>query len=129
MATFIETVTQTGLDIAQDLIDQGLIDGYQPDIVSHGFAGWMEVERQLEGTGVKSVPHNFGNGRYGARASVVFGAASKTFVSHEDERQRDHTYRTNGLSFEDGGYRVGDFHDHPVGSVQVDEPSQSELVR
>ena len=96
--------------VFQDLIDQGLIDGYQPDIVSHGFAGWMELERQLEGSGVKSVPHNFGNGRYGARASVIFGAASKTFVSHEDERQHDHTYKPDGLTFEDGGYRVGEFH-------------------
>ena len=96
--------------VFQDLIDQGLIDGYQPDIVGHGFAGWMEIDRQLEGTAVRSVPHNFGNGRYGARASVIFGSAAKTFVSHEDERQHDHTYKPDGLTFEDGGYRVGEFH-------------------
>ncbi len=94
--------------VFQDLIDQRLIDGYQPDIVSHGFAGWMDIERRLEGTGVRSVPHNFGNGRYGTRASVIFGTASKTFLSHEDERQLDHTYRPDGLTFEDGSYRVGD---------------------
>ena len=57
---------------------------------------------------MRSVPHNFGNGRYGTRASVIFGTASKTFLSHEDERQLDHTYRPDGLTFEDGSYRVGD---------------------
>lgn len=95
--------------VFQDLIDQRLIDGYQPDLVSHGLAGWMELERQLAGTGVRSVPHNFGQGRFGNRANVVFGAASKTFISHEDERQLDHTYKPDGVTFEDGDYRVGDF--------------------
>ena len=58
--------------VFRDLIDQGLIDGYQPDIVSRGFAGWMEIERELEGTGVRSIPHNFGNGRYGTRPVLGF---------------------------------------------------------
>ena len=46
----------------------------------------LKIERELEGTGVRSIPHNFGNGRYGTRAGVVFGTASKTFVTFEDER-------------------------------------------
>ena len=56
------------LPVSQDLIDQGLIDRYQPDLVSHGLAGWMETERQL-----------------------------------------DHTYKPDGVTFEDGAYRVGEF--------------------
>ncbi|NQW18250.1 MAG: hypothetical protein HQ478_12275 [Chloroflexi bacterium] len=95
--------------VFQDLIDQGLIDGYQPDIVSHGLLGWMDLERQLAGTKVLSVPHNFGNGRYGTVLGTLFGAASETFISFEDERQHDHTYVTDGLTFERGNHVVGNF--------------------
>ena len=63
--------------VFQSLIDEGLIDGYQPDIVSAGFSGWQAIERQLEATQVRSVPHNFGNGNFGTRADIIFGAASK----------------------------------------------------
>ena len=95
--------------VFQDLIDQGLIDGYQPDIVGRGLLGWMEIERELAGTNVRSVPHNFGNGRYGSALGPLFGAVSETFVSFEDERQHDHTYVTDGYAFKDGNYVVGDF--------------------
>ena len=95
--------------VFQDLIDQGLIDGYQPDIVALGLLGWMEIERQLAGTNVRSVPHNFGNGRYGSVLGPLFGAVSETFVSFEDERHYDHTYVTDGYTFKDGSYVVGDF--------------------
>ena len=95
--------------VFQDLIDQGLIDGYQPDIVSHGLLGWMEIERQLAGTNVRSVPHNFGNGRYGSVLGPLFGSVSKTFISFEDERQHDHTYTSHGFTFKDGKHIVADF--------------------
>ena len=104
--------------VFQDLIDLGLIDGYQPDIVANGFAGWMEIERKLAGTGVRSIPHNFGNGRYGTRAGVVFGSASETFVSFEDERQLDQTYRPDGIEFKNGAHRVDD---SPGLGLQIDE--------
>ena len=94
--------------VFQDLIDLGLIDGYQPDIVRHGLAGWMELENRLAGTGVRSIPHNCANGRYGTRLGVVFGTASETFVTFEDERQFDHVYMPDGIEFRDGAHRVGD---------------------
>jgi len=93
----------------QDLIDQELIDGYQPDIVTHGLLGWMQIERELAGTDVRSVPHNFGNGRYGSVLGPLFGSVSKTFISFEDERQHDHTYTSDGFTFKDGKHIVGDF--------------------
>ena len=104
--------------VFQDLIDMRLIDGYQPDIVAHGLAGWMDIERKLAGTGVRSIPHNFGNGRYGTRAGVVFGSASPTFVSFEDERQHEHTYLPDGIEFKDGAHRVDD---SPGLGLQIDE--------
>ncbi|MCZ6539982.1 MAG: hypothetical protein O6922_09195, partial [Chloroflexi bacterium] len=104
-------------DVFQDLIDDGLIDGYQPDVVGHGFLGWMEIERQLDGTGVRSIPHNFGNGSFGTYASIVFGAASETYVSLEDERILPH-FLTAQPEFTDGAYSP------PVGpglGVDIDE--------
>lgn len=94
--------------VFQDLIDEGLIDGYQPDVVGAGFAKWMEIEHRLEGTGVRSIPHDFGNGRFGTRAGQIFGAASETFVSLEDERQLDHVYKPDAFPFREGAYQVGD---------------------
>ena len=90
-------------DVFQDLIDDGLIDGYQPDVVGHGFLGWMEIERQLDGTGVRSIPYNFGNGSFGTYASIVFGAASETYVTLEDERILPH-FLTAQPEFKDGAY-------------------------
>lgn len=90
-------------EVFQDLIDDRLIDGYQPDIVGHGFLGWMDLERQLEGTGVRTIPHNFGNGCFGSYASIVWGAASETYVSLEDERNLPH-YLTPLPEFTNGAY-------------------------
>ena len=92
--------------VYRDLAEGGLIDGYQADIGAEGFASWMEIERQFAGTGVRSVPRNFGNGRFGTRAGVTFGAASESFLKFEDERQLDHVYKPDGFVFEDGEYIV-----------------------
>lgn len=104
-------------EVFQDLIDDRLIDGYQPDIVGHGYLGWMDIERQLEGTGVRTIPHNFGNGCFGSYASIVWGAASETYVSLEDERNPRH-YLTPLPEFTNGAYAL------PTGpglGVDIDE--------
>ena len=104
-------------EVFQDLIDDRLIDGYQPDIVGHGFLGWMDLERQLAGTGVRTIPHNFGNGCFGSYASIVWGAASETYVSLEDERNLPH-YLTPLPEFTNGAYAL------PTGpglGVDIDE--------
>ena len=71
--------------------------------VGHGYLGWMEIERQLKGTGVRSIPHNFGNGSFGTYASIVFGAASSTYVSLEDERILQH-FLAAQPNFRSGSY-------------------------
>lgn len=101
-----------------DLIEDGLIDGYQPDIVSHGFARWKEIEQQLEGTGVRSQPHCFHNGNFGTRAALIFGAASETFISIEDERSAPNVYRRDAFTFENGSYKVAEA---PGLGLEVDE--------
>ena len=99
------------------LIEDGLIDGYQPDIVSAGFLRWMEIEQALRGTKVRSIPHNFGNGTFGTFATVAFGAASKTFVSLEDERNIPHIFGPFP-PFKDGAYQV---QEKPGLGIAVDE--------
>ena len=101
-----------------DLAEDGLIDGYQPDIVSHGYTRWKEIERLLEGTGVRCVPHCFHNGNFGTRASLIWGAASESFISIEDERTAPNVYRQDAFTFENGSYAVADA---PGLGLEVDE--------
>lgn len=104
--------------VYRDLAEDGLIDGYQPDIVSHGYSHWKEIERQLEGTGVRSIPHCFHNGNFGRRASLIWGATSETFISIEDERSAPNVYRQDAFTFENGSYAVADA---PGLGLEVDE--------
>ena len=104
-------------DVFQDLIDEGLIDGYQPDIVSAGLLKWMEIDNALKGTGVRSIPHNFGNGTYGTFAAIAFAAATETFVSLEDERNIPHIYG-EFPEFKDAGYTVGS---EPGLGIKIDQ--------
>lgn len=93
-------------EIYRKLAQEGLIDGYQPDIVSQGYLRWKEIEGILEGTGVHSEPHCFGNGNFGTRAALIWGAASLSFLSIEDERCLPNVYRQDGFTFENGSYTV-----------------------
>ena len=93
-------------EVFRDLITEGLIDGYQPDIVANGFAGWQEIERFLASTEVRSIAHNFGNGNFGTRAGLIFGAASETFVTLEDERNLPNVYTGDDFVFGDGSYAI-----------------------
>lgn len=100
------------------LISEGLIDGYQPDTVGVGFSTWQAIERQLESTSVNSIPHNFGNGNFGTRANIVFGAATKSLATVEDERYLPNIYKADGFVFENGTYAVIDA---PGLGLEVDE--------
>ena len=85
------------------------MDGYQPDIVRHGFSRWNEIEEQLDRYGVRSQPHCFHNGVFGTRASLIWGEASDSFITIEDERpvHRVSTSPTT-LPFENGSYTVAE---------------------
>ena len=68
-------------------------------------------------TKVRSIPHNFGNGTFGTFATLAFGAASKTFVSLEDERNLPHIFGPFP-PFKDGAYQV---QERPGLGISVDE--------
>jgi len=89
-----------------DLVGNGLIDGYQPDIVAAGFSRWHELKQWLEPAGVRAQPRNFGNGNLGRRAALVFGASVQSFVSLEDERFLPNVYADDDVTFRDGAYSV-----------------------
>jgi len=105
-------------DIYLDLAREGLIDGYQPDIVSHGYLRWKAIEKLLEGTHTRCVPHCFHNGNFGTRASLIWGAASESFISIEDERTAPNVYKEDAFTFVDGAYTVADA---PGLGLEVDE--------
>lgn len=101
-----------------DMMEDRLMDGYQPDIVGHGYARWQEIETRLEDFGVRAQPHNFHNGNFGVRAALIYGAASETFLTIEDERAAPNVYRPDEFTFESGSYTVADT---PGLGLEVDE--------
>ncbi len=116
-------------EVFRDLITEGLIDGYQPDIVAHGFSGWQQIERTIASTEVRSIPHNFGNGNFGTRADLMFGAASETFVTLEDERHLPNVYADDGFAFGDGSYAIPSDPGPGLGlSIDKDEFQRSHAI-
>ncbi len=105
-------------EVYRNLVREGLIDGYQPDIVSQGFLRWIEIEEILNGTGVHGEPHCFGNGNFGTRAALIWGAASESFLSIEDERCLPNVYKKDEFTFEHGSYAVAEA---PGLGLEVDE--------
>tara|TARA_B100001013_G_scaffold340146_1_gene263004 strand:- start:320 stop:1474 length:1155 start_codon:yes stop_codon:yes gene_type:complete len=92
--------------VFRDLVNEGLIDGYQPDTVVAGYSRWQVLEKWLEPTGVISQPRNFGNSNFGNRATLVFGASSETFTMLEDERYLPNVYRPDDVQFTGGAYSL-----------------------
>jgi L-alanine-DL-glutamate epimerase-like enolase superfamily enzyme len=88
------------------LVEEGLIDGYQPDILGVGLLRWNELDAWLEARGVSSIPHSFHNGNFGRQVGLVFGAASRVWVTLEDERPQPNIYGPDGPTLEAGSYPV-----------------------
>lgn len=87
-----------------DLIDQRLIDGYQPDIVRIGHLRWKQLESQLAEKSILPIPHNFGNGRFGLIAGLALATSLDSWVALEDERIRPNVYADDALTVINGAY-------------------------
>lgn len=87
-----------------DLIDQRLIDGYQPDIVRIGHLRWKQLESRLAEKSILPIPHNFGNGRFGLIAGLALATSLDTWVALEDERIRPNVYADDALTVINGAY-------------------------
>lgn len=91
-----------------DLIDQRLIDGYQPDIVRIGHLRWKQLEARLAEKSILPIPHNFGNGRFGLIAGLALATCLDTWVTLEDERIRPNVYADDALTIINGAYCAPD---------------------
>ena len=107
-----------------DLIDQQLIDGYQPDIVRIGHLRWKQLESRLAEQSILPIPHNFGNGRFGLIAGLALATSLDTWVALEDERIRPNVYADDDLTVVNGAYWA------PNGSglgIEVDDDAYARI--
>ena len=78
------------------------------DLYKSGMLCCCVMPASLQKYQVRTQPHCFFNGVFGTRASIVYGAASETFMSVEDERCRPHIFKPDEFSFVNGKYSVPD---------------------
>ncbi|MCY3748501.1 MAG: hypothetical protein OXG64_04315 [Chloroflexi bacterium] len=107
-----------------DLIDQRLIDGYQPDIVRIGHLRWKQLESRLAEESILPIPHNFGNGRFGLIAGLALATSLDTWVTLEDERIRPNVYADDELTVINGVYWAPD---GPGIGVEVDNDAYARI--
>ena len=107
-----------------DLIDQRLIDGYQPDIVRIGLLRWKQLESRLAEKSILPIPHNFGNGRFGLIAGIALATSLDSWVALEDERIRPNVYADDALTLVNGAYRAPD---GPGLGIEVDEDAYARI--
>jgi L-alanine-DL-glutamate epimerase-like enolase superfamily enzyme len=107
-----------------DLLDQRLIDGYQPDIVRIGHLRWKQLETRLAENSILPIPHNFGNGRFGLIAGLALATSLDTWVALEDERIRPNVYADDKLHLVNGAYQA------PTGpglGVEIDDETYARI--
>ncbi|MCI0775989.1 MAG: hypothetical protein J4N97_09710 [Chloroflexi bacterium] len=90
------------------LMEQGLLDAIQPDMLHMGFWFYHVLARDIEDSGYDTLiaPHNYNAAYLGLRANIQFGAATERFVIAEDSTLDFELYRSPEYVFEDGKYRV-----------------------
>lgn len=107
-----------------DLIDQQLIDGYQPDIVRIGHLRWKQLETRLAEKSILPIPHNFGNGRFGLIAGLALATSLESWVALEDERIRPNVYADAKLTVVNGAYQAPD---GPGLGIDVDDEAYERI--
>lgn len=107
-----------------DLINQRLIDGYQPDIVRIGHLRWKQLETRLAEKSILPIPHNFGNGRFGLIAGLALAASLDNWVALEDERIRPNVYADEELTLVNGAYQAPD---GPGLGIEVDHDAYARV--
>jgi len=102
------------------LMEQGLLDAIQPDMLHMGFWQFHVLARDIEESGNDTLiaPHNYNAAYLGLRADIHFGAATKRFVIAEDSTLDFELYNGPEYVFEDGKYTVPD---SPGLAVSIDQ--------
>ena len=110
------------------LMEQGLLDAIQPDMLHMGFWQFHVLARDIEESGVDTLiaPHNYNAAYLGLRADIHFGAATKRFVIAEDSTLDFDLYQGDEYAFEDGMYTVPD---SPGLAVSIDQELYDRVYR
>ena len=101
------------------LMEEGLIDAIQPDMLHMGFWQFHVLARDIEDSDYSTLiaPHNYNAAYLGLRADIQFGAATERFVIAEDSTLDFDLYDGPEYAFENGKYNVPD---SPGLAVSVD---------
>lgn len=102
------------------LMEQGLLDAIQPDMLHMGFWQFHVLARDIEDSGNSTLiaPHNYNAAYLGLRADIQFGAATQRFVIAEDSTLDFELYQGDEYVFENGMYDVPD---SPGLAVSIDQ--------
>ena len=102
------------------LMEQGLLDAIQPDMLDMGFWQFHVLARDIEESGVDTLiaPHNYNAAYLGLRADIQFGAATKRFVIAEDSTLDFDLYKGDEYVFKEGMYTVPE---SPGLAVSIDQ--------
>ncbi len=102
------------------LMEEGLLDAIQPDMLHMGFWPFHKLALDIAESDYKTriAPHNFNAAAIGLRGVIQFGAVTQSFVIAEDSTLRFDVYRDPGYKFENGAYTVPD---SPGLGVEIDQ--------
>ena len=86
------------------LMEEGLLDGIQPDMLDMGFWPFHTLARDIEDSGYATMicPHNYNAAAIGLRGDIQFGAVTERFVIAEDSTLHFDLYNMQGYEFENG---------------------------
>ena len=103
-----------------ELMELGLLDGIQPDMLDMGFWPFHRLSADIEESGFATMicPHNYNAAAIGLRGDVQFGAVTERFVIAEDSTLNFDLYRIDGYEFENGCYSVPN---EPGLAVEIDD--------
>jgi L-alanine-DL-glutamate epimerase-like enolase superfamily enzyme len=90
------------------LMEQGLLDAIQPDMLHMGFWQYHRLAQKIEDSGYDTLiaPHNYNAAYLGLRADIQFGAVTKRFVIAEDSTLDFDLYHGPEYVFKNGKYAV-----------------------
>ena len=102
------------------MMEEGLLDGIQPDMLHMGFWPYQQLVMDIEDAGyaTKICPHNYNAARIGLSGVVHFGAVTERFTVAEDSTLDFDIYDYSGYEFSNGRIKVPDT---PGLSLTVDQ--------
>lgn len=110
------------------LMEQGLLDAIQPDMLHMGFWQFHVLARDIEDSGYETLiaPHNYNAAYLGLRADIHFGAVTERFVIAEDSTLDFELYQGDEYTFENGKYAVPE---SPGLAVSIDQQLYDRVYR